>query len=138
VIRLIGKFELLINAVLLVFIALVVLLTTVQLGWEIVAAFINPSLFHFDPSSLLDLFGGFLLILIGVELMNTVKIYLVDKSVHVEVILAVGLVAITRKVVVLDHQKLDGTSLIGVAVIIISLSVSYYLVRRSHQRKNSD
>jgi uncharacterized membrane protein (DUF373 family) len=137
-IRLIGKFELLINAVLLVFIAFVVLLTTVQLGWEIVAAFIKPPLFHFDPSQLLDILGDFLLVLIGVELMNTVKIYLVDQRVHVEVILAVGLVAITRKVVVLDHQKLDGTSLIGVAVIIISLSVSYYLVRLSHQRKKSD
>ena len=133
-IRLIGKFELLINVVLLVFIAFVVLLTTVQLGWGIVAAFINPPLFHFDSNQLLELFGGFLLILIGVELMNTVKIYLIDRSVHVEVILAVGLVAITRKVVVLDHQKLDGTSLIGIAVIIISLSVSYCLVRLSHQR----
>jgi uncharacterized membrane protein (DUF373 family) len=40
--------------------------------------------------------------------------------------------------VVLDHKQLDGTSLIGIAVIIISLSVSYYLVRLSHQRKASD
>jgi uncharacterized membrane protein (DUF373 family) len=137
-IRLAGKFELLINAVLLVFIALVLLLTTAQLGWEIVAAFINPPLLHFDPNQLLAFFGGFLLILIGVELMNTVKIYLIDRSVHIEVILAVGLVAITRKVVVLDHEKLDGTSLIGIAVIIISLAVSYYLVRLSHQRIKSD
>jgi uncharacterized membrane protein (DUF373 family) len=131
-IRLIGKFELLINAVLLVFIAFVVLLTTVQLGWEIVAAFINQPLFHFDSNQL------FLLILIGVELMNTVKIYLIDRSVHIEVILAVGLVAITRKIVVLDHQKLDGTSLIGVAVIIIALSVSYYLVRLSQQQTKTE
>jgi uncharacterized membrane protein (DUF373 family) len=136
--RLIGKFEFLVNAVLLVFIAFVVLVTTFQLGCEIVATFVNPPLFHFDANELLDIFGGFLLVLIGVELMNTVKIYLVDKSVHVEVILAVGLVAITRKVVVLDHKQLDGTSLIGIAVIIISLSVSYYLVRLSHQRKASD
>jgi uncharacterized membrane protein (DUF373 family) len=136
-IRLIGKFELLINAVLLAFIAIVVLLTTVQLGWEIVASFINPALFHFDPGKLLDILGDFLLVLIGVELMNTVRIYLVDQKVHIEVILAVGLVAITRKVVVLDHDKLDGTSLIGIAVIIISLSVSYYLVRLSHQQKKS-
>lgn len=136
--RLIGKFEFLVNAVLLVFIAFVVLVVTFQLGWEIVAAFVNPPKFHFDANELLDIFGAFLLVLIGVELMNTVKIYLVDRSVHVEVILAVGLVAITRKVVVLDHKQLDGTSLIGIAVIIISLSVSYYLVRLSHQRKAND
>jgi uncharacterized membrane protein (DUF373 family) len=138
VIRLINKFEFLINAVLLVFIAFVVLVGTVQLGREMVAAILNPPLFHFDANELLDIFGGFLLVLIGVELMNTVKIYLIDKSVHVEVILAVGLVAITRKVVLLDHKELDGRSLIGIAVIIISLSVSYYLVRLSHQRKAAD
>jgi uncharacterized membrane protein (DUF373 family) len=136
--RLIGKFEFLINAVLLAFIAFVVLVTTLQLGREIVAAVVNPPLFHFDADELLDVFGKFLLVLIGVELMNTVKIYLVDKSFHVEVILAVGLVAITRKVVVLDHKQLDGMSLIGIATIIISLSVSYYLVRLSHQRKASE
>jgi uncharacterized membrane protein (DUF373 family) len=138
VIRLINKFEFLINAVLLVFIAFVVLVGTVQLGREMVAAILNPPLFHFDANELLDIFGGFLLVLIGVELMNTIKIYLIDKSVHVEVILAVGLVAITRKVVLLDHKELDGRSLIGIAVIIISLSVSYYLVRLSHQRKAAD
>lgn len=137
-IRLINKFEFLINAVLLVFIAIVVLVGTVQLGREMVAFILSPPLFHFDANELLDIFGGFLLVLIGVELMNTVKIYLIDKSVHVEVILAVGLVAITRKVVLLDHKELDGRSLIGIAVIIISLSVSYYLVRLSHQRKAAD
>jgi uncharacterized membrane protein (DUF373 family) len=137
-IRLIGKFELLINVVLLCFIAFVVLLTTFQLGWEILAAFIREPLLHFDSNQLLEFFGGFLLILIGVELMNTIKIYLTNKSVHIEVILAVGLVAITRKVVVLDHDKLDGTSLIGVAAIIIALSVSYYIVRLSHQLPKTD
>jgi uncharacterized membrane protein (DUF373 family) len=136
--RLISKFEFLINAVLFIFIAFVVLVTTFQLGREIVTATVNPPLFHFEANELLDIFGGFLLVLIGVELMNTVRIYLIDKSVHLEVILAVGLVAITRKVVVLDHKQLDGTSLIGIAVIIISLSVSYYLVRLSHQRRASE
>jgi uncharacterized membrane protein (DUF373 family) len=138
VIRLISKFEFLINVVLLVFVAFVVLITTFQLGWDIVTGILKPPLFLFDANELLDIFGGVLLVLIGVELMNTVKIYLIDKSVHVEVILAVGLVAITRKVVVLDHKQLDGTSLIGIAVIIISLSVSYYLVRLSHRRRGSD
>jgi uncharacterized membrane protein (DUF373 family) len=137
-IRLISKFELLINTVLLVFIAFIVLISTFELGREIVVAITSPPLLAFDAKELLDIFAEFLLVLIGVELMNTIKIYIIDKSVHVEVILAVGLVAITRKVVVLEHSQLDGTSLIGIAVIIISLSVSYYLVRLSHQRKASD
>jgi uncharacterized membrane protein (DUF373 family) len=136
--RILGKFESLVNAVLLVFIAVVVLITTFQLGEEIVVAVTNRPLLHFNSGELLGIFSSFLLVLIGVELMHTVKIYLLDKSVQVEVILAVGLVAITRKVVVLDPKQLDGPSLVGIAAIIVALSISYYLVRLSDQKRAGD
>jgi uncharacterized membrane protein (DUF373 family) len=133
-IRMLGKFESLINAVLLALIAVVVLLILFQLGVQIVTVVASRPLLHFELNDLLDILGNILLVLIGVELMHTVKIYLIDKSVHIEVILAVGLVAITRKVLLLDHSHMDGISLIGISAIIISLSVSYYLVRQSHQQ----
>jgi uncharacterized membrane protein (DUF373 family) len=71
----------------------------------------------FDVDELLDTFGEFLLVPIGVELMNTVKIYLV-KNGHVEVILAVGLVAITRKFVMIDQKQLDGTTLLALRLLL--------------------
>jgi uncharacterized membrane protein (DUF373 family) len=135
--RMVGKFESLINVVLLALIAVVVLLTVFQLGVQIVTVIANRPLLQFELNELLDILGNILLVLIGVELMHTVKIYLIDKSVHVEVILAVGLVAITRKVVLLDHSHVDGISLIGISAIILSLSVSYYLVRQSHQQSRA-
>ncbi len=133
--RALSKFESLIYLVLIVFIAAVILVTTIQIGREIVIGLFNPPLFRFDPNELIDIFGSFLLVLIGIELMHTVKIYLTDHRVHVEVILAVGLVAITRKVVLLDPKQLDGSSLMGIAAIIVALSVSYYLVKVSHQNR---
>lgn len=133
--RALSKFESLIYLVLIVFIAAVILVTTIQIGREIVIGLSNPPLFRFDPNELIDIFGSFLLVLIGIELMHTVKIYLTDHRVHVEVILAVGLVAITRKVVLLDPKQLDGSSLMGIAAIIVALSVSYYLVKVSHQNR---
>ncbi len=131
--RVLSKFESLIYLVLIVFIAAVILVTTIQIGREIVIGLVNPPLFRFDSNELIDIFGSFLLVLIGIELMHTVKIYLTDHRVHVEVILAVGLVAITRKVVLLDPKQLDGVSLMGIAAIIVALSVSYYLVKVSQQ-----
>jgi uncharacterized membrane protein (DUF373 family) len=131
--RVLSKFESLIYWVLIVFIAAVILVTTIQIGREIVIGLVNPPLFRFDSNELIDIFGSFLLVLIGIELMHTVKIYLTDHRVHVEVILAVGLVAITRKVVLLDPKQLDGASLMGIAAIIVALSVSYYLVKVSQQ-----
>lgn len=136
--RILDKFEQLINAVLLVFIGVLVVIASFQLGREIATAVSNPPLFHFDSEELLGIFGSFLLVLIGMELMHTVKIYMTDKSIHVEVILAVGLVAITRKVVVLDHKLLEGMSLLGIAAVIAALAGSYYLVRLSHRKSTGD
>jgi hypothetical protein len=56
--RILGKFESLVNAVLLVFIAVVVLITTFQLGEEIVVAVTNPPLLHFNSGELLGIFGN--------------------------------------------------------------------------------
>lgn len=53
--------------------ALVLFLTTIELGWIILQDIISPPLFLLDIDELLDIFGLFLLILIGVELIDTIR-----------------------------------------------------------------
>ena len=48
-----------------------------------------------------------------------------------EVILAVGLVAITRKIIVLEPAHLEPLAMVGIAAIIVSLAVSFYLVHQT-------
>jgi uncharacterized membrane protein (DUF373 family) len=131
--RILNIFEAVINVALLIMMSVVVLLTTIDLAWTIAKDVAAPPAFRLEVGALLDLFAGFLLVLIGVELLDTVKIYLTDKRIHVELILSVGLVAISRKVILLDPKQLDGLSLIGIGVIIIALAASYYLVRTVHR-----
>ena len=130
-------FETTINFALLVMMAIVVLLATIDLGWIILQNAIAPPMFRLGVPQLVDLFSAFLLVLIGVELLETVKAYIVDRSVHVEVIVSVGLVAITRKVVLLDPHTLDGLSLIGIAAIIVSLAAAYHALRTSATRQHA-
>lgn len=134
--QLVRRFESIINIVLLVLICFLVLVSTLQLGEKIVAAALAPPMLRFETTDLLDIFGSFLLVLIGVELMHTVKIYLTDKRVHVEVILAVGIVAVARKVLIIEHKQIDGNTILGIAALILALSVSYYLVRLSHSKSS--
>jgi uncharacterized membrane protein (DUF373 family) len=61
-----------------------------------------------------------------------VKVYLQDHTVHVEVILAVALVALARKVIAVNLQ--DQVSSIGLALLIIALAGSHWLLRR-HDHK---
>ena len=124
------KVERVVVVTLLVMMALVVCLSTVELGWFIIKDVITPPIFLLEIDELLDIFGMFLLVLIGVELLETVKMYLTQKTVHVEVVFMVAMIAIARKVIILDINELPSLTLIGIGVIVVSLSAGYYLLTR--------
>ena len=127
--KIIEKFERVINVTLLALLAVVVLLATVDLGWVILKDLLTPPMFLLDVDELLELFGAFLLVMIGLELLDTVKIYITQKTIHVEVVLLVGIIAIARKVVILEPKGMDALTLIGIAAIIFSLTLGYYFVK---------
>ncbi len=91
-------------------------------------------MFLLEIGELLEIFGMFLLVLIGVELLETVKMYFTQKTVHVEVVLTVALIAIARKVIILDIKKVPSLTLIGIAAIIVALSAGYYLLTIKRNR----
>jgi uncharacterized membrane protein (DUF373 family) len=84
-----------------------------------------------DLTGLLELFGFFLLVLIGIELLTTIKAYLVEHTVHVEVVVEVGLIAIARKVIILDVKDYEPLQLTGIAFIIAALAVAHFVIKRS-------
>ena len=129
------KFERMIITTLIVMMVVTILLATIELGWLIIKDIITPPVFLLEINELLDIFGLFLLVLLGIELVSTLKTYLTENQVHVEVVFAVALIAIGRKVIILDVKELSSLSLIGIASIIISLSVGYFLVKRAFHGK---
>jgi len=83
-------------------------------------------------NELLSFFGSILLVLVGVELLETFKTFQQDKTVNVLSALLVALIVIARKVIIMEIN--DGTNemgLLGLSAIIISLSLGYYLIKRS-------
>ena len=128
--KILEKVERLVVSSLLVMMVSVVFLSTVELGWIIIKDIITPPVFLLDINELLDIFGMFLLVLIGVELLETVKMYLNEKKVHVEVVFTVAMIAIARKVIILDVKELSSLTLIGIGAIVLALSTGYYLLKR--------
>ena len=131
----IKKFERMIVTALVVMMGLTILLATIDLAWLIIKDVITPPVIILDINELLDIFGFFLLVLLGIELISTLKTYLTENEVHVEVVFAVALIAIGRKVIILDVKELSSLSLIGIASIILSLSIGYFLVKRTFHGK---
>ena len=123
-------FEKIITVSLIIMMAVVILLATIELGWIIIKDIITPPILLLDINEMLDIFGLFLLVLIGIELVETIKAYLSERVIRVEVVIIVALIAISRKVIILDVKELSSLTLIGIAAIILALSAGYYLLKK--------
>jgi uncharacterized membrane protein (DUF373 family) len=131
--RAIKRFERAIVVSLVGMMMLVVALSTLELAWILIKDMVTPPILLLEVEELLDVFGFFLLVLIGVELLETIKAYLRDNVIHVEIVLEVALIAIARKVIVLDQSKYDGVSVLAIAALILALAVASRLRRRARK-----
>ncbi len=125
------KFQKIIIAILTILMGLVVMLATLELIYVIAFDILSPPLVLLDADELLDIFGYFLLILIGIELLETFSIYLHERAINVQVVLLVAMIALARKVIILDAEEIPSLNLIAIGFIILSLAAGYYLVKRS-------
>lgn len=123
-------------SVLIVLMTVVIFLSIVELAYVIVQDIISPPVLLLDIKELLEVFGLIMLVVIGIELIETVmKTYLVEGVDHVRVVLSVALIAIARKVIILDLHEVSSLSLVGVGVIILALAFGYFFVGRVHKEK---
>jgi len=122
------KFERIVTGVLLVMLAAVVALALIELAWIIIQDVIKPPLFILEIQDLLEIFGFFLLVLIGLELLETIKCYYLEGRVELKVVFAVALIALGRKIIILEPDKYSGLTLIGIGVIIFALVAGYFIV----------
>ena len=129
-VRLLRAFERAVIVALVVMMARVVGLSTVELGVVLVKDLVRPPALLLEVPQLLELFGLFLLVLIGVELLESTKAYLRAGVVHVEIVIEVALIAVARKVIVLDLETYDGGTVLALAALLLALAAALHLARR--------
>lgn len=128
------KFVVLILAGLL---TIVMVLSTIHLGVLIAGEIWKPPRFLIHVQGLLEIFGFFLLVLIGVELLETLKAYLRKDVIHVRVVLEVALIAMARKVIVEEPNNIPSLTLFGIAALILALGVAFYFERQAQGIRTS-
>lgn len=128
----IRKFERLITAFLMVLMVLVVVLAVADLAWFLIKGAITPPILLLDPEELLEIFSIFLLVLIGIELIETLKAYMQNNEIRAEVVILVGIIALARKIITLDLKVVTGESMLGIAAIIVALATAYFVIRKAH------
>ena len=139
--KLIKYFEKSIVITLINLMALIVALTTIELAIELVNKTINSVKYNgtiINLDDILHIFGLFFNVLIGLELFETVKLYLKENVFHAEIILLVGLIAVARKVIILNYEEMEPAKIIGIALLIATLAGGYFLLNRSRTQPNKD
>jgi uncharacterized membrane protein (DUF373 family) len=76
--------------------------------------------------------AGVLVVVLALELLETLKTYFVDHHIRVEVILVVAIIAVGRHVIQIDFEHTPGIVLLGLSSVILALTSGYFLVRKVH------
>ena len=111
--------------------AIVLILATLDLVWTIVLAVTTPPLLLVTLDTLLEIFGMFLLVLIGLELLDTITAYIREHVVHAEIVILAAMIAVSRKAITLDLTKSEPIVAFGLAALVLALSAAYFLLRRA-------
>ena len=108
----------------------VVVLSVAHLGVLIGQEIWKSPRFLIPVQGLLEIFGYFLLVLIGVELLETLRGYLKKDVIHVRVVLEVALIALARKVIVLEPHDVPSSTIFGIAALILAVGIAFYFERQ--------
>lgn len=134
-IEIINKIEKVIYASLMIMLIAVLVAAIADLAWLLVTSLVTTTPWLLQSHEMIAVLGGFLLVLIGVELLETIKAYFRESSIHVEIVVLLAIIAVARKVILLDPGEMTGTDygiqLIGIGVLVAGLAASYYMVKKA-------
>ena len=134
-IEIVNKFEKIVYMALMALLMVVLAASLLELVWYMYQSLTNDPLYLLETHELIAVLGAFLLVLIGVELLDTIKAYFSENTIHVEIVVLLAIIAIARKVILLDPTTASGTDfgieLMGIGVIVLGLAGGYYLIKKA-------
>lgn len=95
-----------------------------------------PPRFLIRVQGLLEIFGYSLLV-IGVELLETLKAYLRKDFIHVRIVLEVAFIAMARKVIIEEPNTVPSSTLLGIAALILALGIAFFFERQAKRETTS-
>ncbi|WP_439135240.1 phosphate-starvation-inducible PsiE family protein [Pseudomaricurvus sp.] len=86
--------------------------------------------FLLEVSDIFAVFGAFMVVLIAVEIFVNIRLYLGSNVLPIQLVIATALMAIARKVIILDFADVTPDYIFGIASVVLALGVSYWLVAK--------
>jgi uncharacterized membrane protein (DUF373 family) len=134
-IEIVNKFEKIIYAALMIMLMVVLVAAIIDLGYILFRSIFDISPWLLESHEMILVLGAFLLVLIGVELLDTIKAYFKENAIHVEIVVLLAVIAVARKVILLDPTEMTGFEygfeMMGIGVIVVGLAAGYYLIKKA-------
>ena len=134
-IKAVETYEKWIYALLIGMLMVVLIASLVDLFFVMYQALVLETPYLLEQRELIGVLGAFLLVLIGVELLDTIKAYFSENAIHVEIVVLLAVIAVARKVIILDPVGMDGiefgVELAGIGVVVVCLCAGYYMIKKA-------
>ncbi|MBW2466494.1 MAG: phosphate-starvation-inducible E-like protein, partial [Deltaproteobacteria bacterium] len=81
--KILGKFEMVVIGLLITMMVFIILVSTIRLGWTLSQELIKSHTLLLDSQQLFKLFGFILMIILGLEILDSIKAYITEDQIHV-------------------------------------------------------
>lgn len=114
--------------VLAVLMVLVILWGVADVGYVMYQRLVEPPFLMLTVSDILVIFGSFMAVLIAIEIFINITLYIKHDTLPIKMVIATALMAVARKVIMLDFKDFDPAYIIAIAAVIVSLGLTYWLI----------
>ncbi|MCK5814034.1 MAG: phosphate-starvation-inducible PsiE family protein [Cocleimonas sp.] len=99
-----------------------------------------PPFMLLEITDILKTFAAFLAVLIAIEIYQNIVMYLRTDVIPLKLVVATALMAIARKVIILDFKEITPLYIFATGSVVLALGITYYLLTISNtgeQKKTS-
>lgn len=129
------RFSVRLLAILMVF---VIVMGVVDVGWTLYEKLVAAPKYILTISDMLATFGAFMAVLIAIEIFVNITIYLRDDVIHVKIVIATALMAIARKIIILDFSEIEPSYVFAIAAVTLAMAVAYYLIHILNDKQHEE
>lgn len=132
-----GRFEQFVSWVLTFSVSAVVLVATYRLLVDVFSRLVLGALDPLDHEAFQAIFGGIMTLLIALEFGHSI-LHAAARSqsiVQVKTVLLIALLALSRKIIILDLKVVSPSTIVALGVALLALGTVYWLLRERDDRR---
>ncbi|MCW8900870.1 MAG: phosphate-starvation-inducible PsiE family protein [Gammaproteobacteria bacterium] len=92
----------------------------------------EPPFLLLQINDILATFGAFLAVLIAIEIFINISMYLSTNVIPVRLVIATALMAISRKVIIFDFDRITPQYIYATAAVVLALGITYWLITKKN------